>query len=59
MTQQQMIAAITSSLQTADSNGEFSNVILLLQAIIINGMPNYTITQLQTMCTVLNINTSE
>jgi hypothetical protein len=58
MTQDQIITAITTALQTSDSNGEFSNVILIMQNAIIQSLPNLSSDQLANMCTVLNINTS-
>ena len=58
MTQDQMVQAIITALQKADANGEFSNVILLIQAQLISWIPNASIDQLQSMCQTLNINTS-
>jgi len=58
MTQEQIISAITTALQTADANGEFSNVVLVMQALIVQTLPNLSLTQLQQICTILNINTS-
>ncbi len=59
MTQQQIIEAITAALQTQDSNGEYSNVVLLMQALMINNLSVMSDTQLQNICNILNINTSE
>lgn len=53
-----MITAITNALQVVDANGEFSNVTLILQAIVVNNLPNLLPIQLQNMCNILNINTS-
>jgi hypothetical protein len=58
MTQAQMISAITTALQTQDANGEFSNVILVIQALIISSLQTMGLPQLQNICTILNINTS-
>jgi len=58
MTQDQIIAAITAALQQQDANGEYSNVILLLQQMILNQLPLMQTDQLQNICTILNINTS-
>jgi hypothetical protein len=58
MTQDQMVQAIVTALQTADANGEFSNVVLLMQAQLISWVPNASVDQLQSMCQILNINTS-
>lgn len=52
MTNQQMIAAILSSIQTQ------SNLVLLLQAMIANNIVNVPTANLQAMCTVLGIDTS-
>jgi len=58
MTNDQIIAAITTALQTQDVNGEYANVILLMQASIINSLGSMPPDQLANICTLLNINTS-
>jgi hypothetical protein len=58
MTPDQMIAALTAALQATDANGEFSNVILLVQAQIIYSLQFASPDQLQALCAALNINTS-
>lgn len=51
MTNQQMITAIVSSIQTD------ANVLLVMRAIITNNVPNVSTAQLQAICAVLGINT--
>ena len=58
MTQAQIIAAITQALQQQDASGEFSNVIFLMQQIIINQLQIMQMSQLQNIANILNINTS-
>lgn len=58
MTNDQIISAITTSLNTPDANGEYSNVLLLVKQSIINNLNSMSPDQLQEICTVLNINTS-
>lgn len=58
MTNDQIISAITTSLNTPDANGEYSNVLLLVKQSIINNLSSMSPDQLQAICTVLNINTS-
>ena len=58
MTNDEIIAAITTALQTQDVNGEYNNVILLIQASIINNLATMSPDQLAKICTILNINTS-
>jgi len=52
MTVEQMIAAITASIQTQ------SNLILLLQSQITTSLGLMTSDQLQAICTILNIDTT-
>jgi hypothetical protein len=57
MTQQDMINAITTALQTADANGEFNSVIIILQALLLINVQTMSIDKLQQICSILNINT--
>jgi hypothetical protein len=59
MTQAQIIAAITAALQQQDSNGEYSNVILVMQTILINQLQLMDAAHLQIIANALNINTSQ
>jgi hypothetical protein len=59
MTQEQIIAAITAALQQQDSNGEYSNVILVMQTILINQLQLMDAAHLQIIANALNINTSQ
>jgi len=52
MTNQQMIAAITSSIQTD------ANIIILIRALITNNLTVVSTLQLQAMCAALGITTS-
>jgi hypothetical protein len=58
MTNDQIIAAIATALQTQDVNGEYANVVLLMQASIINSLSSMSPDQLANICTLLSINTS-
>lgn len=52
MTNQQMITAIVSSIQTD------ANTVLLMRALITNNLSNVTTAQLINICAVLGISTS-
>ncbi len=56
MTQAQILAAIAAALQQQDSNGEYSNVTLVMQALILKSLPNLSQDQITNLCTILNIN---
>lgn len=57
MDQTQMLAAIIQALQTPDSNGNFTNVALVIQYVLGLQLQTATQDQLQAICQVLNINT--
>lgn len=58
MTQDQILAAIAAALQVQDANGEYSNVTLVMQALIIKSLPNLSQDQITNLCNLLGINTN-